>query len=140
MTDHHGCKPTPSPRSLFSLCCLSFLGGFWLLCSSNSDDQMGNKEKYEAQSRRALVNVAGVCDMYGPVIRNWDGGWAGSCLVGSQAAYVASRLGTQKVKDKQMRSRKKAFKGGRKRETAAGKRVGRRKMREKGNWLPPSVM
>ena len=35
----------------------------------------------------------------------------------------------------------KRFKGVRKkRETAAGKRVGRRKMREKGNWVPPSVM
>lgn len=66
MTDHHGCKPTPSPRSLFSLFSLFCSLVFWLLSSgSNSDDQMGNKEKYEAQSKRALVNVWRVRDMYG---------------------------------------------------------------------------
>jgi hypothetical protein len=52
--------------SLFSLFCSLVFFFFWLLSSgSNSDDQMGNKEKYEAQSKRALVNVWRVRDMYG---------------------------------------------------------------------------
>lgn len=92
----------PHPRGLSALSFVSRF--FWVfVCYPRLRIQMirWDKKKYEAQSRRALVNVSGVCDMYGPVIRNCDGGWAGSCLVGSQAAYVASRLGTQKVKNKQ---------------------------------------
>jgi hypothetical protein len=77
------------------------------------------------------------------VIRSCDGGWEGSGLVGSQAAYVASRRSTRKVSEIEVQ-RGKVKRERRKRKPRGMKASGDRKMRtakcEKRDWIPSDVM